>query len=416
MVAMRSAMPSSDAEYSRAACAMTRARYIALTTLYCAAPPPDAPPAVTPEEQEIDRIVGVWRANAFRPRNIDFCIGDAARDAAAAAVADKGGEGPVRCLYVGASRINHSCSPNALQVFDDNSRAIRIVALYYVKSGDPVTVAYVSPLDSAQAKADKLGFVCGCELCAGPLGQVLEHAVCAECKLAAPPQFATAAPPPGAPADAQPQRVAICHACGAALPLNGAVEALQRQLAVVARLQQEDPPRARALALELTAALSRRVGPMHHARLRLLFEVLSVSVNSGLRGAADAAPLLAICDELRRAATTLLPPRWPTVTGLHVHEAYLRGTIARLQLAAVGVPFTTAEFARRDAAGFGKMCEMLARAFEDHATMCENDGVQSFLRRFRDELAACGITTATALEDAVRDGLRIEAQERAISG
>ena len=76
-------------------------------------------------------------------------------------------------LYIMASRLNHSCQPNAIWSSDTDMppfRAVEVRALRNIPHGEEITVSYIrmSDLLSKEERQHKLsswGFVCGCSLC-----------------------------------------------------------------------------------------------------------------------------------------------------------------------------------------------------------------------------------------------------------
>eukprot|EP01083_Nonionella_stella_P128329 388844_1 len=74
-------------------------------------------------------------------------------------------------LYATVCRINHECKPNALWHWNKHSRCQYVVALKHIKTGEEITVSYISH-KSYQTKMQRrehivrtYGFYCECSLC-----------------------------------------------------------------------------------------------------------------------------------------------------------------------------------------------------------------------------------------------------------
>lgn len=73
-------------------------------------------------------------------------------------------------IFLVCSRINHSCEPNAVHIWNERTNKKDIIALKDIKAGEEVTIAYIEPLQSKQSRQLVLlecyGFECQCEVCA----------------------------------------------------------------------------------------------------------------------------------------------------------------------------------------------------------------------------------------------------------
>eukprot|EP01059_Diplonema_ambulator_P012450 TRINITY_DN2277_c0_g1_i1.p1 TRINITY_DN2277_c0_g1~~TRINITY_DN2277_c0_g1_i1.p1 ORF type:complete len:513 (+),score=164.52 TRINITY_DN2277_c0_g1_i1:459-1997(+) len=98
-----------------------------------------------------ERYYCIWDSNGHSVGEIDF------------RVADKGKIGSA--LFLAGSRINHSCVPNAVQVFCHQTGSIRITALRTIKEGDEVTITYCPLHLNKRSRHEKLRFTCACERC-----------------------------------------------------------------------------------------------------------------------------------------------------------------------------------------------------------------------------------------------------------
>ncbi|KAF9554413.1 SET domain-containing protein [Agrocybe pediades] len=74
-----------------------------------------------------------------------------------------------RGLFLNASRINHSCSPNALWTWDLDSFTLQLRSVRHIRADEEITVAYVPPELSFQERRNLLreryGFECHCTHC-----------------------------------------------------------------------------------------------------------------------------------------------------------------------------------------------------------------------------------------------------------
>ena len=71
-----------------------------------------------------------------------------------------------RGVGIKISRINHSCSPNCENIFNDGE--IEITANQDISAGQEITISYINDFKNfkeRQENCHKLGFVCSCELC-----------------------------------------------------------------------------------------------------------------------------------------------------------------------------------------------------------------------------------------------------------
>lgn len=69
-------------------------------------------------------------------------------------------------LFIDISMINHSCTPNAAIYFENNTA--RLIALREISSGDEITLSYIDPcmsLEARQLELNKYCFICKCVRC-----------------------------------------------------------------------------------------------------------------------------------------------------------------------------------------------------------------------------------------------------------
>lgn len=75
-------------------------------------------------------------------------------------------------IYPTASRINHSCVPNAFFAWNEFLRQITVHAIRDISVGDEVLICYCDPFEGVAMRAEHLrryGFICQCTACAaGP--------------------------------------------------------------------------------------------------------------------------------------------------------------------------------------------------------------------------------------------------------
>ena len=85
------------------------------------------------------------------------------------AIATTDGNGGVS---LGASRFNHSCSPNAKYSFNSNTGEIRIYAMGTIPRGEEIFVSYISLYQTRRSRQDNLRpgyhFTCACSICSLP--------------------------------------------------------------------------------------------------------------------------------------------------------------------------------------------------------------------------------------------------------
>ena len=85
------------------------------------------------------------------------------------AIATSDGNGGV-CL--GASRFNHSCSPNAKYSFNSNTGEIRIYALGTIPRGEELFISYIGLYQNRRSRQENLRpgyhFTCACSICSLP--------------------------------------------------------------------------------------------------------------------------------------------------------------------------------------------------------------------------------------------------------
>ncbi|KAH8107391.1 hypothetical protein DFH11DRAFT_1711684, partial [Phellopilus nigrolimitatus] len=78
-------------------------------------------------------------------------------------------------IFPDISRINHSCSPNAVWAFDSRALWAEIRATRPIAIGEEITISYIPPTDSRaerqQTLKDKYGFTCHCTQCAATAGR-----------------------------------------------------------------------------------------------------------------------------------------------------------------------------------------------------------------------------------------------------
>eukprot|EP00931_Biecheleriopsis_adriatica_P062108 TRINITY_DN37399_c0_g1_i1.p1 TRINITY_DN37399_c0_g1~~TRINITY_DN37399_c0_g1_i1.p1 ORF type:complete len:392 (+),score=98.98 TRINITY_DN37399_c0_g1_i1:59-1177(+) len=108
-----------------------------------------------PEEND---IVGIWRTNSIPcPR--------------AGVTSDAQSE---RGLFFQISRLNHSCSPNAMQSWVETTRQMQVRAVREIEAGEEICLAYIDPsytwATRQQDFRDNFGFVCKCPVCSLPEG------------------------------------------------------------------------------------------------------------------------------------------------------------------------------------------------------------------------------------------------------
>ncbi|KAK1773917.1 hypothetical protein QBC45DRAFT_426510 [Copromyces sp. CBS 386.78] len=77
------------------------------------------------------------------------------------------------------SRLNHDCRPNADYRFDWENGLVQVItAVRDIFPGEEITISYINPLQSRQARQKHLrmvwGFDCSCELCSRSRGRVEE--------------------------------------------------------------------------------------------------------------------------------------------------------------------------------------------------------------------------------------------------
>jgi hypothetical protein len=77
-------------------------------------------------------------------------------------------------LFLEASRINHSCQPNAQHAWNDNLGHLTIHALRDIEADREITISYISGVSPGYAERqrrlmDAFSFGCACELCSLPL-------------------------------------------------------------------------------------------------------------------------------------------------------------------------------------------------------------------------------------------------------
>lgn len=83
-------------------------------------------------------------------------------------VSDSGG------LFLEASRINHSCQPNAQHAWNDDLGHLTVHALRDIEADREITISYISGVSPGYAERqrhlmDAFSFACACELCSLPL-------------------------------------------------------------------------------------------------------------------------------------------------------------------------------------------------------------------------------------------------------
>ena len=77
-------------------------------------------------------------------------------------------------LFLEASRINHSCRPNAQHAWNDYLGQLTVHALRDIEAGREITISYISGVSPGYAERqrhlmDAFSFGCACELCSLPL-------------------------------------------------------------------------------------------------------------------------------------------------------------------------------------------------------------------------------------------------------
>ncbi|KAH8114081.1 hypothetical protein DFH11DRAFT_1509569 [Phellopilus nigrolimitatus] len=78
-------------------------------------------------------------------------------------------------VFPDISRINHSCSPNAVWSFDSRALWAEIRATRPIATGEEITIAYVTPTETRaerqQTLKKKYGFTCHCTQCVATAGR-----------------------------------------------------------------------------------------------------------------------------------------------------------------------------------------------------------------------------------------------------
>lgn len=77
-------------------------------------------------------------------------------------------------LFLEASRINHSCQPNAQHAWNDDLGHLTVHALRDIEANREITISYISGVSPGYAERqrhlmDVFSFACACELCSLPL-------------------------------------------------------------------------------------------------------------------------------------------------------------------------------------------------------------------------------------------------------
>lgn len=77
-------------------------------------------------------------------------------------------------LFLEASRINHSCQPNAQHTWNDDLGHLTVYALRDIKADCEITISYISGVSLGYAERQRhlmnaFSFACACELCSLPL-------------------------------------------------------------------------------------------------------------------------------------------------------------------------------------------------------------------------------------------------------
>jgi len=71
-------------------------------------------------------------------------------------------------IFLTASRINHSCTPNAYHSFNTNSRQLTVFAIKDIPENTEITISYIDHLDYEKRRGilwERYRFTCDCELC-----------------------------------------------------------------------------------------------------------------------------------------------------------------------------------------------------------------------------------------------------------
>jgi hypothetical protein len=86
-----------------------------------------------------------------------------------------GSGAPEGGLFLEASRINHSCSPNAQNTWNANLNELTIHAFKGIEEGEEITISYLDGSESYATRQlslkNSFGFDCACELCLLPPDQ-----------------------------------------------------------------------------------------------------------------------------------------------------------------------------------------------------------------------------------------------------
>jgi len=77
-------------------------------------------------------------------------------------------------LFLEASRINHSCQPNAQHAWNDSLGHLTVHALHDIEADREITISYISGISSGYVERQRhlmnvFSFACACELCSLPL-------------------------------------------------------------------------------------------------------------------------------------------------------------------------------------------------------------------------------------------------------
>eukprot|EP00759_Apiculatamorpha_spiralis_P007273 PhF_6_TR14267/c0_g1_i1/m.22946 len=243
-----------------------------------------------------DRMAAVYDFNAMRIMEVDFRVSE-------------GNFKTGTALYVGASRLNHSCVPNSVQWFlDDGEKGVvEVRALEDITFDSEIFITYCPPYGPKEERCKKLKFECKCERCVDEGVEPSGMLFCARCNIELP----------------LGQSSYLCPSCDFSRTQDDIAQYCKKIEETidkyVAMVESSPTKETRATAFNGLDAIISSIGilgPYHHLRFRLYLEKMKLGIQF-----LPPRDLLSVATLATTAAEQVFSLCWPMKCGLHMFLA-----------------------------------------------------------------------------------------------
>lgn len=381
-------------------------------------PAATAPSGVCPVAQRLGTIVA---SNSMLISHVDFSVASTDEISDGSDVNLAGGS----ALYAVASRINHSCHPNALCIFSEVTLgsggvaysfdgAVRIRALRDIAVGEEIFISYAPILSSRESKRQHCHFDCDCKFlcqwqpprsvseCAtngssrGALNllESVECVMCGEKHVEGASGHAEQCP-------LTQDSEAACHFASSTEHVVASMS--ERFLGAAEKFVEATTNEEKTRALQRLVQLdscSTVLSRFHWLRLQMMQETCAAAACTSLT-LEGAVVVESTMSRLLEAAEMLCPAAWPLVTGYRMHLAF---AIARRVVAEYGS--NCAPYKLQGS----RLPQLIVASFREHCLQyfgCLSQSraeevamvIPSYLLRYGTELELCGVTTESDMAE-----------------